>query len=95
MTHIKTVLRRFAMVAMAGLALLALPHSTEAHTRVVVGLGVPAPVVVAPPPPVVVVRRPTFVAGRYDGYRHRHWRRGYWRHGYWGPRHHYYRWHRW
>jgi hypothetical protein len=95
MIHMQKLLQKFTVVALAGLTLFVLPHATEARTRVYVGIGAPAPVVVVPPPPVVVVRRPPRVARGYYGYPHRHWRHGYWRYGYRGPRHYYYRWHRW
>ena len=65
MRHIKKLLRMCAVVALTGLALLALPLPTHAHARVSVGIGGPAPVVIAPLP---------LVAGGYYGYPHRHWR---------------------
>ena len=64
MRHITTLLRMGTVVALAGLTLLALPPPTHARARMAVGIGVPAPVVIAPPPPVVVVR-PPLIAGGY------------------------------
>ena len=102
MQHTKTLLRMFAVVAVVGIATLALPLSAQAGVRVSVGIGLPvvvapAPVVVAPPPPAVVYPTPPVVVAPppvvyqpgpvvVEGY--------------YGPyyrpwRHHYYRWHRW
>jgi hypothetical protein len=58
------------VVPLLGLALLARPQSAEARVDVTVGLGVPAPGVVAPAP-VAVVRR-----GHYRDHPHRHYYRG-------------------
>jgi hypothetical protein len=71
MQHTQKFVRLLALLAVVGLAALALPRSADAGVRVSVGLGVPVyppPVVVAPPPavvypaPVVVVRPPVVVA---------------------------------
>jgi len=71
MQHTKTLLRMFAVGAVAGLATLALPLSAYAGVRVAIGIGVPVsptPVVVAPAPvvvypaPVVVPSPPVVVA---------------------------------
>jgi hypothetical protein len=71
MQHTQKFVRLCALLAVVGLAALALPRSADAGVRVSVGLGVPVyppPVVVAPPPavvypaPVVVVRPPVVVA---------------------------------
>ena len=71
MQHTQKLVRLFALLAVVGLAALALPRSADAGVRVAVGLGVPVyppPVVVAPPPavvypaPVVVARPPVVVA---------------------------------
>jgi hypothetical protein len=71
MPHTQKFVRLCALLAVVGLATLALPRSADAGVRVSVGIGVPVyppPVVVAPPPavvypaPVVVVRPPVVVA---------------------------------
>jgi hypothetical protein len=62
------LLRRCAVVAVFGLATLALPLSAQARVRVSIGIGVP----VYPAP--VVYRGPRVIAGGYYGHRHRHWR---------------------
>jgi hypothetical protein len=92
-----TLLRLLTVVAVGGLATLALPRAAQAGVRVSIGLGLPvapAPVVVAPapvvvspapvlvPPPVVYGVPPGWVQGP-SGHRHRH------------GRHHHHRWHRW
>jgi hypothetical protein len=65
------VLRTCGILAVLGIATLALPCSAQAGVRVSIGIGVPvypAPVVVAPPPavvypaPVIVTRPPVVVA---------------------------------
>jgi hypothetical protein len=91
----------FAIVAVVGIATLALPLSAHAGVRVSIGVGLPvvvapAPVVVAPPPPAVVYPAPVVVAPPpvvygsapvvVGGYYGYHYRP--WRHSY-------YRWHRW
>ena len=56
MQRTKTLLRLFAVAAVFGLAMLALPFSAQAGVRVSIGVGVPvypAPVIVAPAPAVV------------------------------------------
>ncbi len=56
MQHTTKLVRLFALLAVVGLAALALPLSADAGVRVSVGIGVPVyppPVVVAPPPAVV------------------------------------------
>ena len=89
MQRTKMLLRMCAVVAVFGLATLALPLSAQAGVRVSIGIGgpvYPAPVVVAPapvvvypapvviaPPPVVYGSGPVWVQGPY-GHRHRHWR---------------------
>jgi hypothetical protein len=67
MQRTKTLVRLFAIVAVLGLATLALPLSAQAGVRVSVGIGLPAvvapaPIVVAPPPPAVVAPAPVVVA---------------------------------
>src|SRR5262245_40524498 len=67
MQHTKTLLRAFIMVAVLGIATLALPLAAHAGARVSIGIGVPvvvapAPVVVAPPPAVVYLAPPVVVA---------------------------------
>src|SRR5262249_27305993 len=71
MPHTTKLVRLFALLAVVGLATLALPRSVDAGVRVSVGIGVPVsppPVVVAPPPavvypaPVVVTQPPVVVA---------------------------------
>jgi hypothetical protein len=67
MQRTKTLLRTFIMVAVLGIATLALPLAAHAGARVSIGIGLPvvvapAPVVVAPPPPVVVYQAPVVVA---------------------------------
>jgi len=67
MQRTKKLLRAFIMVAMLGIATLALPLSAHAGANVSIGIGVPvvvapAPVVVAPPPPAVVYTAPVVVA---------------------------------
>src|SRR5262245_40332919 len=70
MPHTQEFVRLCALLAVVGLAALALPRSADAGVRVSVGLGVPVyppPVVVAPPPAVVypapvLVRPPVVVA---------------------------------
>jgi hypothetical protein len=94
MQHTKTLFRLLAIVAVFGLATLALPLSAHAGVRVSIGVGLPvgvapAPVVVAPPPSAVVYPAPAVygsapvVVGGYYGLYYRPWR------------HHPYRWHRW
>jgi hypothetical protein len=96
MQYTTKCVRLIALLAMVGLAALALPRSGEAGVRVSVGIGVPvypAPVVVAPPPvvvappPVVYGGPRVSVGGYYRGYyghRHPHWRH-----------HHHPHWRRW
>jgi hypothetical protein len=67
MQRTKTLVRIFAMVAVFGLATLALPLAAHAEVRVSIGVGLPvvvapAPVVVAPPLPAVVYPAPVVVA---------------------------------
>jgi hypothetical protein len=103
MQHTQKLVRLFALLAVVGLAALALPRSADAGVRVSVGIGVPVyppPVVVAPPPavvypaPVVVAPPPVVyggprvrVGGYYRGY-YGH-RPPHWRH------HHHPHWRRW
>jgi hypothetical protein len=88
MQRIRTILRTCGMVAVLGLATLALPLPAHAGgVHIDIGLPLPFPIFVAPapifvaPPPVVV--RPGYYG--YYGYRP-----GYWRH----PRS-YHGWRRW
>src|SRR5215467_2454290 len=66
MYYTKTFLRTLMVVAIVGIATLALPLSSQAGVRVSVGIGLPvvvapAPVVVAPAPPAVVYPAPPVV----------------------------------
>ena len=66
MPHTKTLFCLLTIVAIFGLATLALPLSAHAGVRVSIGVGLPvvvapAPVVVAPPPPAVVYPAPAVV----------------------------------
>src|SRR5207237_2624835 len=70
MQHLTSIFGMWGVVPLLGLALLTHPQPARAHI-VTVGLGVPAPVVVAPAP-VVVVRR-----GHYRHYRRHYYRRYY------------------
>ena len=102
MQRTKTLLRIFAIVAVFGIATLAVPLAAQAGVRLSVGIGLPvvvapAPVVVAPPPPAVVYPAPAVVvapppvvytpAPVVIG--------GSYGYSYRPWRHHYYRWHRW
>jgi hypothetical protein len=106
MPRIKTLLDRFAVVAMLGIATVVLPVPTYAGTRVSIGVGVPvytAPMVVTPvpvvvaPPPAVVYPAPVVVAPPPVVYGSPSVVVG----GAFGPRHrhwkhhHHRRWHRW
>jgi len=101
MPHTKTLLRTLAVVAVVGLATLALPLSAHAGVRVSIGVGLPvvvtpAPVVVAPPPPAVVYPAPAVVVAPPPVvYRSAPVVVG----GYYGPSYrpwrHHHRWHRW
>jgi hypothetical protein len=101
MQRTKTLFRMFAIVAVVGLATLALPLAAHAGARVSIGIGVPvvvapAPVVVAPPPPAVVYPAPVVVAAPPVVYGAAPVVVG----GYYGPyyrhwRHPYYGWRRW
>ena len=67
MQRTTTLVRLLAIVAVFGLATLALPLSAHAGVRVSIGVGLPvvvapAPVVVAPPPPAVVYPASVVVA---------------------------------
>src|SRR4030095_4721122 len=65
MQHTQKLVRLLALLAVVGLAALALPRSADAGVRVSVGIVVPVyppPVVVAPPPAVIVARPPVVVA---------------------------------
>ncbi len=72
MQRTTTLVRLLAIVAVFGLATLALPLSAQARVGVSIGIGgpvyptpvvvAPAPVVVAPPPPAVVYPAPVVVA---------------------------------
>jgi hypothetical protein len=101
MQHTKTLFRTFVIVAVLGIATLALPLSAHAGVRVSVGIGLPvvvapAPVVVAPPPPAVVYPAPVVVAQPPVVYGSAPVLVG----GYYGPyyrhwRHHHHGWRRW
>ena len=101
MQRIKTFLRAFIMVAVLGIATLALPLAAHAGARVSIGIGLPvvvapAPVVVAPPPPAVVYPAPVVVAPPPVVYGAPPVLVG----GYYGPyyrhwRHHHHGWRRW
>lgn len=67
MQRTTTLLRTLVIVAVLGIATLALPLAAHAGVRVSIGVGfpvvvAPAPVVVAPPPPAVVYPAPVVVA---------------------------------
>ena len=76
MQHTQKLVRLLALLAVVGLAALALPRSADAGVRVSVGIGVP----VYPPPAVVYGGPGASVGGYYRGYyghRHPHWRHHY------------------
>src|SRR5215813_4822965 len=101
MQRTKTLFWMFAIVAVVGLATLALPFAAHAGARVSIGIGVPvvvapAPVLVAPPPPAVVYPAPMVVAPPPVVYGAPPVLVG----GYYGPyyrpwRHHHHGWRRW
>jgi hypothetical protein len=70
MQRSKTLLRTCALIAVVGIATLALPLSARAGVRVSISLGLP--VVVAPPP--VAYGGPQVIVGGYYGAYYRPWR---------------------
>ena len=89
MKRIRTILRTCGMVAVLGLATLALPlpaHAGGVHIDIGLPLLLPFPIFVAPapifvaPPPEVVYPAPVVVSPEDYGYYG--YRPGYWRHPY-------------
>jgi len=86
--------------AVLGLTVLAASSAASAHVDLAIGVGIPAPVVVAPPPSVYVA--PAVVPVGYVGYEdwrarqwhEREWRERQWRRDEWRAHHDDYGWRR-